>query len=89
MGKTQPEGRALCWNEGMVVGRSAGWRVARRLSRGMRTEHLPVEALARSPEAANGARVRMQRPDRCPQDSKRRSRHGQAEALIGRIGHLR
>jgi hypothetical protein len=37
--------------------RSAGRIVARHLSRGMRAEHLPVEALARDPEAANGARV--------------------------------
>src|SRR5690606_30985595 len=35
--------------------RSAGRIVARRLSRGMYAEHLPVEALARCPEAANGA----------------------------------
>jgi hypothetical protein len=54
----------------------------------MRAEHLPVEALARDPEAANGARVGMKRPDRCAKDSVGRSRHGQAEALIGWIGHL-
>ena len=89
MGKTQPEGRALCWNEGIVVGRSSVWRVARHLPRGMRAEHLPVEALARRPEAANGARVKMQRPDRRPQDSVGRRRRRQAEALKGRIGHLR
>jgi hypothetical protein len=54
----------------------------------MRAEHLPVEALTRCPEAANGARVGMQRPDRRPQNSVGRSRHGQAEALIGWIGHV-
>jgi len=54
----------------------------------MRAEHLPVEALARCPEAAHGARVGVQRPDRRPQDHEGRSRRRQAEALIGWIGHL-
>ena len=67
----------------------AGRIVARRLSRGMRAEHLPVEALARCPEAANGARVGVECPNRCPQDGIGRSRHWQIEALIGRISHLR
>jgi hypothetical protein len=55
----------------------------------MRAEHLPVEALARCPEAAHGARVRVKRPDRSAQDSKWRSRSRHAEALIGWISHLR
>jgi hypothetical protein len=55
----------------------------------MRAEHLPIEALARLPEAAYGARVGVQRPNRCPQDREGRSRRRQAEALIGWIGHLR
>jgi hypothetical protein len=54
----------------------------------MRAEHLPVEALACSPEAANGTRVRVKRPDRSAQDSKWRSRRRHAEALIGWISHL-
>ncbi len=58
-------------------------------SRGMGAEHLLVEALACGPEAANSARVGVQRPDRCPQDSVGRGRREQAEALIGRIGHVR
>jgi hypothetical protein len=55
----------------------------------MGAEHLPIEALARGPEAANGARVGVQRPDRCPKDGEGRSRRWHAEALIGWIGHLR
>jgi hypothetical protein len=35
----------------------------------MCTQHLPVEAFARSPETANGARVAMKRPDGRTQDS--------------------
>ena len=70
------------------MGQSAGWLVARHLSRGMGAEHLSVEALARGPEAANGARVGVQRPDRCPKDGEGRSRRWHAEALIGWIGHV-
>jgi hypothetical protein len=54
----------------------------------MRAEHLPVKALARRPEAANCACVGVKRPDRRTQDGVGRSRHGQAEALIGWISHL-
>jgi hypothetical protein len=54
----------------------------------MSTQHLPVEALTRSPETANRARVGVKRPDRGAQDGKWRSRRGQAEALIGWIGHV-
>jgi len=88
MGKTRPGGRALDWGEGMNGGRSACGTVARRLSRGMRAERLPVEALTGGPEAANRARVRVKRPDRGAQDGEGRSRRRQAEALIGRISHL-
>ncbi len=55
----------------------------------MSTQHLPVEALTRRPKAANGARVGVKRPYRRAQDGLGRSRHGQAEALIGWISHLR
>jgi len=34
----------------------------------MGAEHLPVEALARGPEAANRARVGVEHPDRSTQD---------------------
>lgn len=71
------------------LGRPACGTVARRLSRGMRAEHLPVEAFACCPEAANGARVGVQRPDRRAQDSEGRSRRRHAEALIGWISHVR
>jgi hypothetical protein len=54
----------------------------------MRAEHLPVEALARCPEAAHGARVRVKRPDRSAQDGVGRGRRWQAKALISRIGHV-
>jgi hypothetical protein len=54
----------------------------------MRAEHLPVEALACGPETANGARVGVKRPNRCPKDGEGRRRRRQAEALIGRIGHF-
>jgi hypothetical protein len=54
----------------------------------MRAEHLPVEALARRPEAANGARVRVKRPERRPQNCLGRCRWRQTEALIGRISHV-
>ena len=54
----------------------------------MSTQHLPVEALARSLEAANGARFGMQRPDGSAQDGIGRRSRGKAEALIGWIGHL-
>ena len=69
--------------------RSDGRVVVGRLSRGMRAEHLPVKALARRPEAMNGARVAMERPDRSPKDCKRRSSRRHAKALIGWIGHVR
>ena len=70
-------------------GRSACGTVARSLSLCMSTQHLPVEALASSLEAANGARFGMQRPDGSAQDGIGRRSRGKAEALIGRIGHVR
>jgi hypothetical protein len=54
----------------------------------MRAKHLSVEAFARRPEAAHGARVGVQRPDRCPKDGKGRRRGRQTEAQVCWIGHL-
>jgi len=68
--------------------RSAGWRVARRLSRGMRAVHLSVEAFARRSEAAHGARVGVKRPDRSAQDGEGRRRRQQVKAQVCWIGHL-
>ncbi|VVS95973.1 hypothetical protein RV134_10026 [Roseovarius sp. EC-HK134] len=54
----------------------------------MRAEHLPVEALARRPEAVHGARIGVQRPDRRAQNCLGRCRRRQTEAQVCGISHV-